>query len=58
MVFASGRWFSVRVDFLCTVFLGFVAAMCVVISLNAGMLLNHNNVIAYDALYDLIHEYH
>ena len=58
MVFASGGWFSVRVDLLCTVSLGLVTAVCVVISLNAGMLLNHNNVIAYDALYDLIHEYH
>ncbi|KAL9954934.1 hypothetical protein ACROYT_G042523 [Oculina patagonica] len=37
MVLASGRWFGARADFLCTLFVGLVAAVCVLINLDAAV---------------------
>ena len=36
MVMASGRWLGVRMDILCSLFVGLAAAACVVISQDAG----------------------
>lgn len=36
MVLASGRWFGLRADFLCSVFVGLAAAVCIFVSQDAG----------------------
>ncbi|XP_078362204.1 ATP-binding cassette sub-family C member 4-like [Oculina patagonica] len=37
MVLASGRWFGLRVDFLCSVFVGVAAAVCIFVSQDAAV---------------------
>lgn len=36
LILGCGRWFGVLANFMCSVFVGLVAAVCVLISLDAG----------------------